>query len=1011
MSASNPLGIDANWRRSTLPMPDSARLAMTLCECLLEAAARHADRIAIVSDAERVTFVELVGQVGALTEAIRACRTPDGPVALLLPSGVSYIAAWFACVAAGRPMLMVELANPPARNAALLDAAGATLVLHDGDQAAVEATGTRAHLLVAPSLPPRALKQTGLGVDQPAFLFATSGTSGRPKLVVYSQRTVQAKVQCSIVMFGTGHCETVMVVGSHSNFGVLHHALVFLFQGGTVCLHDMRDGGLSGMFRAITRFGVEHMRFTPSLFRVVVTMPEAAAALRQLKGIRFAAEPLLRSDIDLARAHLSPGCVVQNLYGSTESMMFFWSDQTETLPSDGIVPNGRIYPVAEFLLLDEDSLPAGESEAGELVISSPNHALGDWVDGRVDPTRFPDDPRGDGRRLYYTGDVAGLLPDGTMLVLGRKDRLLKINGQRVSPLEIEATLRTMPGCSQVAVLPRRQGAVTSLVAFLVVDRTKALPDNPGAWLGRRLPRVMVPGRFEYMAELPLLPGGKVDAGALLATLSDPQAANRPEHSSEMVGFLTATWAEILRVLPPKPDADFFALGGDSLKLLELAMAVERRTGRQVSADAFLKTPTIERLAGLLESGADLSPPRATAPDAARAARFDAGGKVVLRRLREARGASRGIVLGMPGLLGHAVPISNIAAHALHDYDVWAFTAELDERTMLDDEVWYDCAQEIAEQLTSETWLRPLALLGFSVGGYIGWLVDRMMSGANWRPRRIINVDAGPVHTKQAEWCERIDALTPGDHCVEPAQMLLLHRRRPTPFSLVNDNHARWSKLDIALQTIGFRTLDHMDMRLPQMVAAASDAMATFVETGRIAPRKPDQDAIFDTLGGRLYDMLGNPSARDPAAVRALIDGQALPNDGTCRLALLFLAIAVLDYRPAMDFACRMTEAQPQHRAATYAQVALLSLGGDREAAAMLAEAWCCTHPADRAMRARAARDWQSPEPWDRMTDVVIGSDISLDRAIDIMAACPRRAPNGPSPTRIPDAAHRPARRA
>jgi acyl-coenzyme A synthetase/AMP-(fatty) acid ligase/acyl carrier protein len=977
----DPLAVDANWWRSSLPMPDGARLGMTLCESLLEIAARHADRTAIVSDRGRVTFADLVGQVGALAEAIRACRAPDGPVALMLPPGVGTIAAWFACAAAGRPLLLVDVANPPARNAALLDAAGATLVLHDGHEAALEATGARVHLLVAPPLPPRALEPTGLGADEPALLITTSGTSGHPKLIVHSQRTMQSTVQCSVVFSGAGPGDTLMIAGSHANVGALHHTLVFLFCGGTVCLHDMRDGGLSGMFRAVTRFGVEHVRFTASLFRIAVAMPEAVAALQQLKGIRFGAEPVLRSDIDLAHAHLPPGCVVQNMYGSTEiGTIFVWSSQEEALPPGGVVPNGRVYPVAEFLLLGDDHRPAAEGEAGELVVSSRTHALGDWIGGRVDPTRFPDDPRGDGRRLYYTGDVARLLPDGTMIVLGRKDRVLKINGQRVSPAEIEATLLSMPGCARVAVLSRRQDAAASRIAFLVADGTVPMPDDPGAWLSRRLPRFMVPARFQIVAEIPLLPGGKVDGQALLAMASDTPVAKQPHDASPMVRFLTATWAEILRIPPPVPDADFFGLGGDSLALLELAEAVERGTGRRFDTDAFLLTPTIAALARLLEQPADPS------PQAARAGRFDARGKLVLRRVREARGASRGIVLGMPGFLGHAALVATIAAHALHDHDVWAFTIDLGGRTMHQDEAWYACAREIADTLASETWLRPRAVFGFSAGGYLGWLVDRMMSGADWRPRRIVNFDSGPLHTTQDDWFARVDALVPPDRRVEPAQMLLVHRRMPTPFALVSDLAARWSKLDVALQTVGFRTVDHMDMALPSVVAAAADDVAAFVETGRIAPCRPDRDAVFDTPGGRLHDLLSRASPPDAEAVRALIDPQALPDDGTCRLVLLFLAMAVCDHATALDYARRMTQAEPQHRAATYAQVALLALGGDRRAAADLAASWCRCWPDDPPMRACATRSWQPPEPWDGMTDVVVGSDASLDRATDMMAA-------------------------
>jgi hypothetical protein len=267
-----------------------------------------------------------------------------------------------------------------------------------------------------------------------------------------------------------------------------------------------------------------------------------------------------------------------------------------------------------------------------------------------------------------------------------------------------------------------------------------------------------------------------------------------------------------------------------------------------------------------------------------------------------------------------------------------------------------------------------------------------MANAIWRPQRIINIDSGPLHKTQADWCERIDALVPCHHRIEPAQMLLLHRRMPTPFSLVSDLRARWSKLDIALQTVGFRTVGHMDMCLPSVVASASDAVAAFVETGRVAPRRPDQDVVFDTLGGRLHDMLSGSSAPDFAPVRALVDSQALPADGMCRLALLFLVITVCDHRTAMDVARRITQAEPRHRAATYAQVALHSLGGDRQAAASLAAAWCCGWPDDPAMRARAARNWRSPEPWDGMAGVVVGSDKSLDCAIDFMAARLGHAP-------------------
>lgn len=922
-------------------------------------------------------------------------------MALLLPSKAAYIAAWFACAAAGRTMLMVELANPPARNAQLLEAAGATLVLHDGDAAATAAMGGRPGLRIDGQLPPRPLRPGGLTVDEPAFLFATSGSSGLPKLVVYSQATVQGKVQCSAMVMGVEPGDTVMIAGSHANFGVLHHALVFLMCGGTVCLHDMREGGLSGMFAAIERFGVNHLRFTPSLFRMVVAMPEADAALRRARAIRFAGEPLLRADIERARAHVAPDCAIQNLYGSTESMIFFWSDRTETLPPGAVVPNGRIYPVAEFMLLDDAGHPVPAGSAGELVISSRLHALGDWIGGRVDPSRFPPDPRGGGRRLYRTGDIARLMPDGTMIVQGRKDRLLKINGQRVSLLEIEATLRIMPGCADVAVLPRQRDGATQLLAFLVLDDTGAYPADPGAWLAARLPRYMVPARFVRVAGLPLMPGGKVDGRTLLAAVRDePGDAADPTvpGETELLRFLRVTWAELLGVPLPGLDADFFALGGDSLKLLELTLAVERHTGREASPAAFLQCPTIRHLATLIEMQAAM-PVAEPLPTTLPGTPYLARGRISLRRIRHAQGISRGIVLGMPHFRGHSAPVARIASHALQDYEVWAFSADLGSRTMLQDDAWLACAIEIADRLVATPWLRPHALIGYSIGGSIAWLVDRILAGGPWRPGRVVAFDSAPLHDRRGDLLDRIDALI-GNSSAAPGEMLLLHRHAPAPFRLGNDVPSRWSALGAPCCAVPLRTVSHADMWRPEAIIAARHLMTAFME-GRDDWRGARfDDTAFPTLGGALYDLLahGMPPASD--RLMSLAENAAAQGDGHCRAVLVFVAVATGNPELALAILSRLAAASPRARGVHYAMVGLLALCGDQAAAMSVVEAWACHSPGDRAMRARArARSRRGAvTTWDEVAKAPIGSVKIIDRLLDLhpaIAAAGLRSGDGP----------------
>ena len=107
------------------------------------------------------------------------------------------------------------------------------------------------------------------------------------------------------------------------------------------------------------------------------------------------------------------------------------------------------------------------------------------------------------------------------MILGRKDRMLKINGLRVEPIEVEAAIRATGQVRDVVVLPRVVGEATTLIAF--VDRSEPAPDGFEAGLRAelrtRLPAYMVPTRIVVLAELPRLPGGKADGVSLMAGVS------------------------------------------------------------------------------------------------------------------------------------------------------------------------------------------------------------------------------------------------------------------------------------------------------------------------------------------------------------------------------------------------------------------------------------------------------------------------------------------------------------
>lgn len=135
----------------------------------------------------------------------------------------------------------------------------------------------------------------------------------------------------------------------------------------------------------------------------------------------------------------------------------------------------------------------------------------------MSPGRLTPDASHPGASVYRTGDIARLRSDGVFLVIGRKDRMLKINGQRLDPSEIEEALRKQPDVYRAEVVVDDRTEPARLLA-VVVPSSEAHPDllpRLNKALRAVLPNYMRPSRIVQTSAIPLLPGGKVDRTELL----------------------------------------------------------------------------------------------------------------------------------------------------------------------------------------------------------------------------------------------------------------------------------------------------------------------------------------------------------------------------------------------------------------------------------------------------------------------------------------------------------------
>ncbi|HEV2734946.1 MAG TPA: condensation domain-containing protein, partial [Longimicrobiaceae bacterium] len=304
-------------------------------------------------------------------------------------------------------------------------------------------------------------------------------------------------------------------------------------------------------------------------------------------------------DADLA-ARLRPLVgELWNLYGPTETTV--WSTLQRVGTADGAPGIGRPIANTRGYVLDRwlDPLPARTE--GELFIGGEGVARGYAGRPELTAERFVPDPYAGvpGARMYRTGDRARHRADGTLEYRGRADFQVKVRGHRVEPGEVEAALLRHPGVRQAVVVPRQDAAgTTRLVAYFVGDAgisAASLRDG----LRASLPEYMLPATLVGMDVMPLTPAGKVDRRALPAADLAPGDAGAPR--TELEEVLAGIWEEVLEVGSVGAHDDFFALGGHSLLVMQVAARVRRSLGVDLPFRDLFRAPTVAGIAARVEA--------------------------------------------------------------------------------------------------------------------------------------------------------------------------------------------------------------------------------------------------------------------------------------------------------------------------------------------------------------------------------------------------------------------------
>ncbi|MEE4023060.1 amino acid adenylation domain-containing protein [Gordonia sp. PKS22-38] len=550
------------------------RVRADTCSVAERLTARRDASIAIVTGDGTLDYAELNRQADRLADELTGCGAED-IVAVRLPRGADLVVALLAVLRRGAAFLPLDPGFPTDRIEATLADARPVAMIEPGDDGphVLSLRAGSGH----PTRAPRA--------DTPAYVIYTSGSTGKPKGVVVSHRALTNFADAMIDQLEFRAEQKILAVTTISFDISILEVLVPLAAGMSVVIASTDDVHDPARLAAlITTHDIDHVQATPSLWSAFLDAGHADAL--GSVSVLVGGEQL---PTEVASGLAGAARSTRNMYGPTETTI--WST-TSVVQQNEPVTIGTPIDNTGVRILDTTLHPVPDGRVGELYLSGDGLARGYHARGALTSERFVADPFGaPGARMYRTGDLARTRADDSLECLGRIDHQVKVRGFRIELGDIESTLAEHHSVDRAV-------AATSggrLVAYVIPAPGGVNDAELRAHLISRLPDYMLPTAILPIDQFPLTPNGKIDRRALPAPdfAAIAERTRAPETQAEHA--FADIFASVLDVPRVGAEADFFLLGGDSIRAVRVVTAAAR-AGFEITALDVFDRPTVAALA-------------------------------------------------------------------------------------------------------------------------------------------------------------------------------------------------------------------------------------------------------------------------------------------------------------------------------------------------------------------------------------------------------------------------------
>lgn len=569
------------------------------------------EAIALTFEGKTVKYQELNCRANQLARHLHFLGVAGGDlVGICLDRSIEMVVSILGVLKAGAAYVPMDPAYPADRlNFILADSKVAALIIQSG--VSEHLTGYRGRIVNWGDEKDLIARQREENLDchnapeSIAYVIYTSGSTGRPKGVTVTHGNTTRLLRATEHWFEFAESDVWTLFHSYAfDFSVWEIWGALLYGGKLVIVPYWVSRTPEAFHALLVEQRVTVLNQTPSAFRqLILANQQSGPVPLHLRYVIFGGEALDPKTLQpwINRyGDQQPRLI--NMYGITETTVhvtYRSISQTDLKGARSVI--GVPIPDLRLNVLDEHMEPVPVGIAGEIFVGGDGLAIGYLNRPELTAERFVPDPFSQipGARLYRSGDVARPLAGGDLEYLGRSDHQVKIRGFRIELGEIEAVLTGHPSVREAVVVARADADGSKRLVAYLVPAGEEKTDIPSlrAYLTEKLPDHMVPSAYVSIERIPLTEHGKLNHRAL----PEPRAAAITENityvapQNQVENILAKMWGQVLGIETVGIDDNFFALGGDSIRSIQLR-ALARAQGLEFSLQQLFQHQTIRLLA-------------------------------------------------------------------------------------------------------------------------------------------------------------------------------------------------------------------------------------------------------------------------------------------------------------------------------------------------------------------------------------------------------------------------------